>query len=105
MQIHGVHINDQPNVIFPDVENTQCLIVEGKTLPLKMRGPLLFLPVQRPTTFEVKNSEVQILQLTSPHGWDPYSTDTISTQHMLKFAHGCQISTFFPKNYRILSRL
>ena len=51
-------------------------------------------PDQRPTTSEVKNSEDQILHLTSPHGWDPYSTDTISTQHMLNFTYSCQISAF-----------
>ena len=79
MRIHGVHVDEQPNTIFPDVDNTRYLIVEGKTLPLKMRGSLLFLPVRRLTTSEVKNTELQILQLTSPHGWDLYSTDPIST--------------------------
>lgn len=67
IRTHGVHVVDQPNAILPDVKNTQCLIVKGKTLPLKMRGPLSFLPVRCLTTSEVKNSELKILQLTSPH--------------------------------------
>jgi len=105
LRIHGVHVDDRPTSLFPNIKNTQCVIVDGKVLPLKMRGPLSYLSIRRPTISEVQNSELQVLQLTSPHGWDPYSTDAISTQHMLHFQFGCRISTFLTKNNRILSRL
>ena len=105
LRIHGVDVDDRPTSLFPNIEYTQCVIVDGKVLPLKIRGPLSYLFIRRPTISEVQNSELQVLQLTSPHGWDPYSTDAISTQHMLHFQFGCSISTFLTKNLRILSRL
>ena len=105
MRVHGIHVDDRPTSLFPDIPNTQCMIVDNITLPLKMRGPLSFLQVRRPTSSEVQDSNLQILQLTSPHGWDPYCTDTISTQHMLHFKYGCNISTFLTKHHRILFRL
>ena len=70
-----------------------------------MQGPLSYLPIRCPTTSEVQNSDLQVLQLTSPHGWDPYSTDAISTQYMLHFKYGCSVSTFLTKTHRMLSRL
>ena len=105
MRMHGVHVDDRPTSLFPDIPNTQCIIVDKITLPLKMWGPLSFLQVCCPTSSEVKDSNLQILQLTSPHGWDPYCTDTISTQHMLHFQYGCNISTFLIKHHRISSKL
>ena len=105
LRIHGVHVDDRPTSLFPNITHTQCVIVDGKVLPLKMRGPLSYLSIRRPTISEVQNSELQVLQLTSLHGWDPYSTDVISTQHMLHFQFGCRISKFLTKNNRILSRL
>jgi len=105
MRIHRVHVNDQPTSLFPNIPKTQCIIVDNITLPLKLRGPLSFLQVCRPTSSEVQDSTLQILQLTLPHDWDPYCTDTISTQYMLHFTLGCNISTFLIKHHCILSRL
>ena len=73
LRIHGVHVDDRPTSLFPNIEHAQCVIVDGKVLPLKMRGPLSYLSIRRHTIPEVQNSELQVLQLTSPHGWDPYS--------------------------------
>ena len=56
MQMHGVHVDNRPRSLFSNISNTQCIMVDDKSLPLKMRGPLSFLPVRRPTISEVQNS-------------------------------------------------
>ena len=105
MRIHGIHVDDRPIALFPTVKDAQCIIVNGTKLPLKMRGPLSYLPVRRPTTAELTNSQLLVLELTSPHGWDPYSNDSISTQHMLNYKYGCSISTFLTTSTCSLYRL
>ena len=105
MRVHGVHVDDRPRSLFPNEKNAQSILVNDITLPLKMRGPLVYLPVRRPSLPELNNDNLRVLELTSPHGWDPYAEDTISTQNMLHFTYGCKISTFLSKNSRLLGRL
>ena len=97
MRVHGVHVDDRPRSLFPNEKNAQSILVNDITLPLKMRGPLVYLPVRRPSLPELNNDNLRVLELTSPHGWDPYAEDTISTQNMLHFTYGCKISTFLSK--------
>ena len=79
LRIHGGHVDDRPISLFPDIKHAQCVIVDGKVLPLKMRGPLSYLSIRRSTISEVQNSELQVLQLTSP----PVGIHTPLTQFQL----------------------
>ena len=58
MQMHGVHVDNRPRSLFSNISNTQYIMVDDKSLPLKMRGPLSLLPVRCPTISEVQNSKL-----------------------------------------------
>ena len=54
----------------------QCIIANGLKLDLESKGPLTFRPVKRPTKRELNNSDLDLIMLTSPHGWDPQNVDS-----------------------------
>ena len=56
---------------------------------LETKGPLTFLPVRRPTKEELNNLKLDLILLTSPHGWDPYNID--STRNITNI-RSCPIS-------------
>ena len=47
----------------------------AKNLDLKTKGSLTFLPVRRQKKQELNNSNLDLIMLTSLHGWDPYNVD------------------------------
>ena len=65
----------------------------------------MYIPSRRPTATELTNTQLLVIELTSPHGLDPYSEDSILTQHMLNLKYSPSISTFLTKSNRSLSRL
>ena len=105
LRLNGVHVDDRPRTLFPTCPDVQSIKINDIVLPLHMKGPLAYLPVRRPSISEVDNDNLRTLQLTSPHGWDPYATDSFSIQHMISMAYGCRISTFLTKHNRLLNRL
>ena len=42
--------------------------------------------VHRPTLSEVTNEDLQLITLTSPHGWDPYGDDSVSSYQINSIA-------------------
>ena len=98
MCIHDIHLDDRPSIFSPHEDNTQYIIADGIKMPLISKGPLTFLPICRSTQDEMKNDNLQIIQLTSPHGWDPYGDDSFSKQNKIQINFGCTVSTFLSKS-------
>ena len=72
----GIHVDERPAALFPNEMNVQCIIAKGLRLGLETKVPLTFLPVRRLTKRELNNSDLNLIMLTSPHGWDPYNVDS-----------------------------
>ena len=81
MCLNNVHADERPLSLFPNLTTAQCLIVDDVKPPLKMKGPLIFLVIHRPSIAEVTNHNLQRFIMTNPHGWDPYGTDLIPTNY------------------------
>ena len=79
-----MHVDKIPQVVFPSSNNVQCIIDQDIRLRLKMKETLAYLPIRRPTISEVTNHELQTLIMTSPYGWEHYSTETISLYTLLR---------------------
>ena len=72
-------MDERPAALFPNETNVQCIMVNGLMLDLETKGPLTFLSVRQPTKQELNNSDLDLIMLTSPHGWDPYNVDSSRT--------------------------
>ena len=79
LRLNGVSVDERPSSLFPNESNTQQICADGVVFPLLLRGPLTYLPIRRPSKNEIGNSELQVISLTSPHGWDPYGIDSLRT--------------------------
>ena len=77
LRLHGISVDERPSSLFPNESETQQITADGVVLPLLLRGPLTYLPIRRPTSNELQNDELQVIALTSPHGWDPYGIDSL----------------------------
>ena len=78
LRSYGIEVDERPSSFFPNETNVQHIIADGVYLPLKMKGPLAFLSVRRPTINEINDDTIHHITLTSPHGWDPYDTDSFA---------------------------
>ena len=78
LRSYGVSVDERPSSLFPNETNVQTIIADNVHLPLRIRGPLTFLPVRRPSLTEISNDNLHHITLTSPHGWDPYGVDSFS---------------------------
>ena len=76
LRLFGIHVDERLATLFLNETNAQYIIANGIQLDLKTKGPLTFLPVRRPTKQELNNSDLDLIMLTSPHGWDPYNVDS-----------------------------
>ena len=61
-------------------------MANGLKLDLETKEHHNFLPVRRPTRQELNNSDLDLIMLTSPHGWDPYNVDS---SHTVIDLNGC----------------
>ena len=86
LRLFGIHVDERPAALFPNETNVQCIIANGLKLDLETKGPLTFLPVRRLTKRELNNSDLNLIMLTSPHGWDPYNVDS---SRILTDLNGC----------------
>ena len=66
----------------PGTEDTQCIIGDDTKVPLIMNGPLMELPVCRPTLDKMTNNDIQIITLTLHHRWDPYGDGSITSYNL-----------------------
>ena len=82
LRMNGIYIDERPSALFPGLENTQCIIGDGTKMDLTMNGPLMTLPVRRPSLTEITDDNIQVITLTSPHGWDPYGDDSVSSYNI-----------------------
>ncbi len=82
LRLNGLHVDDRLSILFPGVSNTQCIIGDDKLFPLDMNGPLMHLSVRRPNLDELTNNELQVVTFTSPHGWDPYGNDSVTSYNL-----------------------
>ena len=98
MRKYGIYVDERPRILFPDIESAQSIIADEITLPLLLKGPLAYLPIRRPTKYEVQDTNLQHIVLTSPHGWDPYGVDCFSsTDNTQNLYQSCQVSTFLSR--------
>ena len=79
LRMNGIYIDERPSALFPGLENTQCIIGDGTKMDLMINGPLMTLSVRRPSLTEITDDNIQVITLTSPHGWDPYGDDSVSS--------------------------
>ena len=93
MRLNGVFVDERPTALFPGVQNTQCIIGDDTKIPLQMNGPLMELTVRRPTLGEITNDDIQTIILTSPHGWDPYGDDSISSYNIATVMRNMPLET------------
>ena len=100
MRAYGVHVDERPSSLFPTSENTQCIIVDDIKMQLHMKGPLIYLPIRRPSLQEVHNTELRSATLSSPHGWDPYGVDSLSNN-----CNSCSVSSFLSCIFRSIMNL
>mmetsp|Transcript_24287 Transcript_24287/g.34810 ORF Transcript_24287/g.34810 Transcript_24287/m.34810 type:complete len:1184 (-) Transcript_24287:1334-4885(-) len=71
---NGIVVDDVPKHLSGgDSTHSIFLPEEELRLPLKCYGCLSYLSVRRPTLSEINNCSTY--ELTSPHPWDPYSSD------------------------------
>ena len=82
LRMNGVYIDDRSPVLFPGVDDTQSIIVDGTKISLHMNGPLMEMHVRRPTLSEITNDDLQLVTLTSPYGWDPYGDESVTSYHV-----------------------
>ena len=103
MRMNGIYVNDLPRSLFPDIDKAQTIIADEMRMPLSFNGPLAYLNIRRPTKLEVSNCDLQRIELTSPHGWDPYGVDSLSTlnQQSRPF-QVCQVSNYLSSTLRTL---
>ena len=79
LRMNGIYMDEWPSALFPGIENTQCIIGDDTKLNLMMNGPLVTLPVRHPSLSEITDDNIQVITLTSPHGWDLYGNDYVSS--------------------------
>jgi len=104
MRLNGIYLNDLPRALYPEVETAQTIIADELSMPLHFNGPLAYLNVRRPIASEVSNTDLQRIELTSPHGWDPYGVDSLSdSNQQSRPLHVCPVSTFLSNALRSLS--
>ena len=79
MCLIGIHVNERPQVLFPNPNNVQCIIAQYIRLQLEMKGTLVYMSIRGPSISEVANHKLQILIMTRSDGQDQYGTDVISS--------------------------
>ena len=82
LRMNGVYVDDRPSVPFPGIDDTQSIIIDGTKIPLHMNGLLMEIHVRRPTLSEITNDDLQLVTLTSLHGWDPYGDASVTSYHV-----------------------
>ena len=88
-------MDERPSSLFPNSTTAQCLIIDDVKLLLKMKGPLIFLAIRRPSIAEVTNHNLQRFIMTNPHDWDPYGTDLIPTNNFSNMQRlVCHVSSY-----------
>ena len=70
---HGVIVDDVPIHLGPNATHSINFPNEGLTIPLKLRGCLLYLDCHYTTDQEME--ECTWVDLTGPGNWDPYSDE------------------------------
>ena len=61
LRANNIYIDDRPLQFYPSESDTQCIRVDGITLPLRMHGPLSYLPIRRPTLDEMSDDRAKRL--------------------------------------------
>ena len=103
IRVNMVYINDLPKVLFPEIETAQIIIADEMQMSLHFNGPLAYLNIRRPTSTEVSNHDLQGIELTSPHGWDPYGVDSLTSyKHQGKPFQVYAVSSFLSNALRSL---
>lgn len=95
LRVYGFHVDDTPQYLS-SLDDSQQISKNQHIFPLLHHGPTMFIYVRRPTPGEIEDIGIPIVDLTSPHGWDPYGVDSIESQSINSFTHSCscRISNF-----------
>ena len=96
----GVTVDERPSAFFPNKHDVQQIVADNVFFPLKLKGPLSYLSVRRPTLREIQNDNIQHIHLTSPHGWDPYGVDSFTSSRSSTIM--CRISYALSQKFPVL---
>ena len=76
---YGIHMDLRPRKYYPDDDSCQSITLEdGTKIPILYDGVLPYIPVRRPTPFEIENCPR--IALTSRDLWDPSLVNASFTQ-------------------------
>jgi len=102
LRMFGLAVDDRPQYLAPDDDTLQKISNKDFDLSLQHNGPTMFLQVRCPTPEEIEDENIPIVDLTSPHGWDPYGIDSIQSQNISQCTHTCRISNFLASNQTLI---